>query len=113
MLKASLARRFTIFNSLLILATSLSLSLFILAREQTEEDAKIRQRGISLTRNIAHNAELGVLTRNADLLKDLADGLLQEVDIRSVTVTDMEGVPLFQSHASGDSTHRLAHRSLD
>ena len=77
MLKASLARRFIVFSSLLTLVTSLSLSFFMLTRQRGEWDEHIRQRGVSLARNLAHNAELAVLTRNRDLLLDLSEGLLQ------------------------------------
>lgn len=108
MLRASLARRFIVFSSLLILATSLSLSLFTLAREENEEHARIQRRGISLARNLAHNAELGVLTRNESLLTGLAAGLLQEDDIRSVRVTDVDGILLSASQAD-HTPDRLTH----
>jgi signal transduction histidine kinase/ActR/RegA family two-component response regulator len=107
MLKASLARRFIVFISLLILGTSLSLSLLMLAREQRERDEFIKQRGVSLARNLAYNAELGVLTRSHQLLLELAEGLLREPDVVAVAVTDSEGVRLLEVAASGVSTAEL------
>jgi C4-dicarboxylate-specific signal transduction histidine kinase/CheY-like chemotaxis protein len=107
MLRASLARRFIVFISLLILATSMSLSLFMLAREQNEHDRHIRQRSVSLARNLAHNAELGVLTRNHELLLDLAVGLLREPDVDSVTVTDAEGSLLMENRNNATGTPRV------
>ncbi|HET6373155.1 MAG TPA: ATP-binding protein [Candidatus Polarisedimenticolia bacterium] len=94
MVRVSLALRFIVFTSLLILATSLSLSVFFFVQETRSEDEEIRLKGISLARNLAHNAELGVLTRNGALLRELAKGLLQEGDVISVAVTDAEGNPL-------------------
>jgi signal transduction histidine kinase/CheY-like chemotaxis protein len=96
MLRASLARRFIVFSSLLVLATSSSLSLFVLAHEEREHDEHIRRRGLSLARNLAHDAELGVLTRNRELLLDLARGLIGEPDVLAVTVTDAEGLLLMR-----------------
>jgi signal transduction histidine kinase/CheY-like chemotaxis protein len=107
MLRASLARRFIVFISLLILATSLSLSLFLLAHEHAQHDEGIRQRGVSLARSLAHNAELGVLTRNRQLLLELAEGLLREPDVVSVIVTDAEGSLLMEETASETRTAGL------
>jgi signal transduction histidine kinase/ActR/RegA family two-component response regulator len=107
MLRASLARRFIVFISLLILATSASLSLFLLAREHAEHDENIKLRGVSLARNLAHNAELGVLTRSPQLLRELAEGLLMEPDVVSVTVTDAEGDLLMEETASEARTTGL------
>jgi C4-dicarboxylate-specific signal transduction histidine kinase/CheY-like chemotaxis protein len=107
MLRASLARRFILFISVLVLATSMSLSLFMLAREQGENDRQIRQRSVSLARNLAHNAELGVLTRNHELLLDLAQGLLREPDVDRVTVTDADGSLLMEEGSNEPNTPRL------
>lgn len=107
MIRISLALRFIVFISLLILATSLSLSVFSLYRYAAVEEEELRQRGISLTRNLAHNAELGVLTRNVDLLRELSEGLLNEVDILSVVVVDADGNPLLESRRPGQSLPRF------
>ena len=103
-LRAGLARRFIVFASLLVLVTSLSLSLVVLARQQVKHDKQIRRRGVSLARSLAYNAEAGVLTRDGDLLHDLAGGLLRESDVLSVTVTDNDGEILLQdTMARGDT----------
>ncbi len=110
MARVSLALRFICFISLLILATSLSLGLFMLAHETSEEDEEIRDRGISLVRGIAHNSELGVLTRNTQLLRELAAGVMQEIDVVSVTVIDSDGGVLL--HESRDEGGRAELRSM-
>ena len=107
MFRVSLALRFIVFISLLILATSLSLSVLFLYHYTTSEDQVIRDRGISLARNLAHNSELGVLTRNAGLLKELAEGLFQESDVIAVAVVDSESNPLLDDRRSGQGPRRL------
>ncbi|HEY3176553.1 MAG TPA: ATP-binding protein [Candidatus Polarisedimenticolia bacterium] len=107
MVKISLALRFIVFISLLILAASLSLSFFFLYRYEAEKDEDFRHRGVSVARNLAHNAELGVLTRNSGLLHELAAGLLQETNVISVAVADSDGNPLLDERRAGESQAAL------
>jgi len=100
MVKASLALRFILFISLLVLATSASLSLFFLLEYSNLQDAHIRRHGMSLARNLAHNAELGVLTRNGGLLRELGAGLFHDQDVISLSVVDAEGAPLLEERRS-------------
>ncbi len=97
MVRMSLALRFILLISLLVLATSVTLSLFFLYNYSQLGDAQIRKQGISLARNLAHNAELGVLTRNHHMLGELAAGILLENDVIGVTVLDHEGVALLET----------------
>ncbi|MFQ5700486.1 MAG: HAMP domain-containing protein, partial [Acidobacteriota bacterium] len=97
----SLAFRFIGFISLLVLATSVSLSAFFLVHYASSQDRQLRQEGVSLIRSFAYNAELGVLTRNKGLLHELAVGLFQEPDVVSVKVSDGEGVPLLEEDRGG------------
>ncbi len=94
MLRSSLALRFIILTSLLILATSMTLSIFFLTRLAEAQDYEEREDGVSMARNLAHNAELAVLTRNASLLHELGVGIFQEEEVIGVTVVDTEGNPL-------------------
>jgi hypothetical protein len=94
MFRIGLAPRFILFSSLLILTTSLSLSAFFLRHYAQSQDLRTKQHGISLARNLAHNAELGVLTRNAGMLDELGEGLFQESDVIGVAIVDSEGNPL-------------------
>ncbi len=110
MLRASLARRFIVFISLLILATALSLGLFVLVHERREHDEQIRRRAVWLARNLALDVELGVLTRNRELLLDLAEGLSREPDVISVTVVDVQGAPLMERSVAPTSIPRLVTR---
>jgi len=94
MVRVSLAVRFIVFISLLVLVTSLSLGVFAVFHLARDHDEQLRQQGISLVRNFAHNAELGVLTRNSDLLGELGAGLFQVNEVISVAVVDADGIPL-------------------
>jgi len=105
MLRVSLAVRFILFTSLLVLATSLSLGVFAVFHITRDHDEQVRQQGISLVRNFAHNAELGVLTRNSDLLGELGGGLFQVNEVIAVAVVDGDGIPLLDERR-GERTRR-------
>ncbi|HKY33978.1 MAG TPA: ATP-binding protein [Candidatus Polarisedimenticolia bacterium] len=103
----SLALRFIIFISLLILATSMTLSVFFLYHYAGRQDEQTRQHGVSLARNFAHNSELGVLTRNGELLKELGAGLFQEPAVIAVAVVDVDGHPLLDERRENFPPGRL------
>src|SRR5882724_9646290 len=101
MKRSGLALRFTLLTSLLVLITAGGLSLFALWDYQVSQTAAIRQRGITLARNLAYNSELGVLTKNRRLLAELVAGIFQEPDIVEVTVTDLAGESLLDNRREG------------
>jgi len=92
--RTSLAIRFILFTSTLVLLTALTLGAFSLMRYESRQDEQIRHKGVSLVRSLAHNAELGVLTRNPAILNELARGLFQDEDVIGVSVVDREGALL-------------------
>ena len=92
--RTSLAIRFILFTSTLVLVTALTLGAFSLMRYESRQDEQIRHKGVSLVRSLAHNAELGVLTRNPAILNELARGLFQDEDVIGVSVVDREGALL-------------------
>src|SRR6266850_756490 len=101
MKRSGLAVRFILLTSLLVLITAGAISSFALWRYQLSQTAQIRQRGISLARNLAYNSELGVLTKNRKLLGELVAGIFQETDIVQVAVSDLSGVALLDNHRDG------------
>ncbi|MBI3448046.1 MAG: response regulator [Acidobacteria bacterium] len=103
MKRSGLALRFTLLTSLLVLMTAGALSLFALWDYQVSQTAAIRQRGITLARNLAYNSELGVLTKNRRLLGELVAGIFQESDIVEVSVTDLSGESLLDNRREGYS----------
>ena len=100
MFRMSLALKFIRLISLLVLATSAILSLFFIYNYWQVGDDQVRKQGISLARNLAHNAELGVLTRNTRMLDELADGILLDNDVIGVAVLDAEGAVLLEARKS-------------
>jgi len=104
--RTSLAIRFILFTSALVLVTALTLGLFSLQRYEARQDDQLRHKGVSLVRSLAHNAELGVLTRNPAILSELARGLFQDEDVIGVSVVDREGALLLDERGS-NSPERL------
>ena len=101
MRRAGLALRFILLTSLLILTTSATISLFGLWKYEKVANRESRERGITLARNVAYNSELGVLTRNSELLREIATGIFQEADVVRVSVTDVSGQILLEENRDG------------
>ncbi|MEE8386049.1 MAG: HAMP domain-containing protein, partial [Dehalococcoidia bacterium] len=93
-LRIGLRLKFIVLISLLILITSVMLSQFFLDHLETEESQDLRRLGVSIARNLAFNAELGVLARNRPMLLNLTQGPLQEPQVVYVRVYDREGEEL-------------------
>jgi signal transduction histidine kinase/HAMP domain-containing protein len=80
--------RFVLIISGLILFTSVILSGFLIKKQSELIHRELEKRGESLVKNLAHNAEYGVLVENKDLLLNLIQGLAQQEDIAYVTIQD-------------------------
>ncbi len=105
--RSGLAVRFILSTSLLILTSSVAISLFYLWRWHVDETGEIREKGIVLARNLAYNSELGVLTRNRELLSELATGIFLEQDVVQVTVHDTRGEVLLDELRKGYAPQRM------
>jgi methyl-accepting chemotaxis protein len=99
--RAGLAVRFILLTSLLILTTAAAVSFFYLWRWRGDETDEIREKGIVLARNLAYNSELGVLTRNREMLGELATGIFQEQDVVHISVKETTGELLFEDLREG------------
>ena len=95
--------KFIVLISLLILVTSLALSYFFLDHLESEEALNLETLGLTVARNLAYNAELGVLTRNRVMLLDLCQGPLQQQDVAYIRVLDRDGEQLAGLDASPDT----------
>jgi signal transduction histidine kinase/CheY-like chemotaxis protein len=100
--------KFIILTSLLILLTAVTLSRFFLGHLERKESSHLETRGLTITRNLAYNAELGLLTRNREMLRELCLGPLQSEDVAYIRILDQEG----QEVVSLDSVHGIARRVL-
>lgn len=77
--------------SSLILVTSVILSVFLIERQSSMIQMELEKRGKSMVRNLAHNAEYGVLVENEALLLNLMEGLCQEAEVIYINVWDRTG----------------------
>ena len=70
------------------LLTTLMLGLFFTYSWVTNIDSMLRDRGESLSRQLAAGSEYGLFTANRSLLSSLSNALLEEQDVRSITFFD-------------------------
>ncbi len=96
MTRFGLLLKFTIFLSLLLVATSVVLSVFNISLERYRVQADLKNKGYSLARNLAFNCEYGILSDNRDELNRLAKSLLEEKDVVYVQILNERGVVLAQ-----------------
>jgi signal transduction histidine kinase/CheY-like chemotaxis protein len=94
--KASLKVKALVFISLMILAVGASLSWYFLRQAQGILTDELQRRALSLTKNLAHASQYGVLTRDEGILRPLIDGILQEDSVLLALITDAQGTVLAQ-----------------
>lgn len=86
-----LAPKFILSISLLIAITAGFLSFYIIWHEAKTIRNERTNYAESLARNLAYNAEYGVMTRNKEILENLITGIMKEKDVISVEITDKDG----------------------
>ncbi|HEU5179565.1 MAG TPA: ATP-binding protein, partial [Candidatus Polarisedimenticolia bacterium] len=91
--------KFILLISALLITTSLAMGWIFLVREVKDESSKLIQRGALLTRNLANDAELGVFTRNRELLDALASEVTRDTDYAFVVILDARGEALYSRAA--------------
>jgi hypothetical protein len=94
--KVSLKIKALIFISLMILAVGTSLSWYFLRQAQGVLTDELQRRALSLTKNLAHASQYGVLTRDEVILRQLVEGILQEDSVLLALITDAQGTVLAQ-----------------
>ena len=67
------------------------LSVFFIKHEHTIIHSDLRQMGLVLANNLAYNAEYGVLTDNADILKNLIEGVMKQPQVAYCLIHDVDG----------------------
>jgi signal transduction histidine kinase/ActR/RegA family two-component response regulator len=98
-LRIGLWLKFIVLISLLILITSVTLSQFFLDHLETEEAQDLRNLGLTIARNLAYNAELGVLARNREMLVTLCQGPLRQDEVAYLRVYGRDGEELARADA--------------
>lgn len=94
--KASLKVEALVFISLMILAVGASLSWYFLRQAQGILTDELQRRALSLSKNLAHASQYGVLTRDEGILQPLIEGMLQEDSVLLALITDAQGTVLAQ-----------------
>ena len=92
----SLKVKALVFISLMILAVGASLSWYFLRQAQGVLTDELQRRALSLTKNLAHASQYGVLTRDEGILQPLIEGILQEDSVLLALITDAQGTVLAQ-----------------
>ena len=79
------------------LLTTLMLGMFFTYSWVNNIESLLRDRGESLSRQLAAASEYGLFTANRSLLSNLSNALLEEQDVRSITFFDSDGARLLHT----------------
>jgi signal transduction histidine kinase len=96
--RSGLSVKFILLTTLLIVLTSLTLGLFFLKSKEIDYLGFLQERGIALSRTLAFNAEFGILTKNAENLDKLIQGVMMETDVTYCIVHDANGSLMSESY---------------
>ncbi len=93
------------------LVTTLLLGLFFTFSWVSNIESLLKDRGESLSRQLAAGSEYGLFTANRSLLSSLSNALLEEQDVRSITFFTNDGKRLL--HTGPGSTDNIPADSLE
>ncbi|HMC83185.1 MAG TPA: ATP-binding protein [Candidatus Polarisedimenticolia bacterium] len=93
--------KFILLISVLLVISSMVLGWILLVQEVHEEAEKLQSKSKILGRNLAANGELGVYTRNREMLAARAREILAESDVAFVAIFDGRGELLFSDSRKG------------
>jgi len=93
--------KFILLISALLVISSMVLGWILLVREVHEEAEKLQSKSKILGRNLAANGELGVYTRNREMLAIRVREILAESDVALVAIFDGRGELLFSDSRKG------------
>ncbi|AOY88516.1 hybrid sensor histidine kinase/response regulator [Marinobacter salinus] len=93
------------------LLTTLMLGMFFTYSWVNNIESLLRDRGESLSRQLASGAEYGLFTANRSLLSSLSNALLEEQDVRSITFFDSDSSRLL--HTGPGSSDAIDARELN
>ncbi len=110
-IRIGLQVKFILLTSLLILLTAVTLSRFFLVHLERKESSNLEALGLTISRNLARNAELGLFTRNRAMLEDLCRGPLQSEDVVYIRVLDQGGQEIVALDSVPDAARRLTHHT--
>lgn len=88
------------------LLTTLMLGMFFTYSWVTNIESLLKDRGESLSRQLAAGSEYGLFTANRSLLSSLSNALLEEQDVRSITFFSSDGSRLLHTGPGGSDIIR-------
>ena len=100
MINLTIKQRFIFLSILPLSVVALVLGAFIVKIQMAHIEDSLAQRGQSTARHLASASSYGVTTNNIDLLKPVAEAVLEDPEVQSITIVNNEGEVLFRSHAS-------------
>ncbi len=102
--KFGLIFKFAISLSVLIIITSLLLTVFLVMSERIRIASDLKDKGLSIAKNIAYSSERGVLTDDKIFLQQLVSGLKDEKDIIYAQIIDTKGIFLARYYQNSKTT---------
>ncbi|MFH2036211.1 MAG: ATP-binding protein [Candidatus Zixiibacteriota bacterium] len=102
--------KFVLVVSGVIIASMLTISGYLISRQNDIYRTELEKRGLSLVKNLAYNAEYGVIVEASYELEDLIKGIVRENDIIYVTILSSDGSVLAEM---GDSIRANSQRAND
>ncbi len=94
-LETSFAVRVFVLLSTGMIIAVIGLNYFLYKLQESRLEKQIRVQGKSLTRLLAHNAELGVFSGSMKMLKTPVEALLREPEVEEIRIYDEHFSPLF------------------
>lgn len=76
------------------LMVSLVLGLFFISERFSDLDDLLEQRALAMAKQLAPVCEYGVMVGNSAILQNISNNMLEEPDVRSVTISNQDRQPL-------------------
>jgi two-component system NtrC family sensor kinase len=103
--------RLTLGVSALLVASSAMLSIFLIGEFSDSATEGLKRRGSSLAKNLAYNAEFGVMLESAPELNSFISGILSEKDILFAEVYTKDGTLLAEGVKPGIKESEIGNAS--
>lgn len=112
-------KNWSIQNRILLLAllpgilVALVLGTFFTLERSKDLDSLLEQRAITIAKHLAPSSEYGVTTGNQGILQNIANNSLEELDVRSVTISNQNLTELAHAGPRMKNTHKSSYDLLD
>ncbi|HEY6873556.1 MAG TPA: PAS domain S-box protein [Geobacteraceae bacterium] len=105
--RKSFRTRIFLFLTLLILIISTAFTIIYVHHETADHKEQLITQGDILARLLAYNSRLAVFAEHADMLREAADGILQNDQVLSATIFSVDGKMLVdRSRRAGEGSAR-------